>query len=65
MKKNTLGWSGHREKIKSEEVVKEVYVSESESESGRPLGKWRDKVKEYMCEGEEVNRKEMGMKTDV
>ncbi len=34
--------------------MKEVYVSESESESGRPLGRWRDKVKEYMCEGDKV-----------
>ncbi len=54
MKKNTLRWSGHRERIKSEEIVKEVYVSESESESGRPLGRWRDKVKGYMCEGDKV-----------
>ncbi len=37
----------------SEEIVKEVYVSESEGSNlrGRPLGKWRDKVKEYKCEG--------------
>ncbi len=41
------------EKIKSEEIVKEVYVSESEGSNlrRRPLGKWRDKVKEYKCEG--------------
>jgi len=29
-----------------------VYVSEIEGPSrrGRPLGRWKDKVKEYMCE---------------
>ncbi len=57
VKKNTLRWSGHRERIKSEEIVKEVYVGESESESGRPLGRWRDKVKEYMCDGDKVRGK--------
>ncbi len=45
--------SGHKKRIKIEEIVKEVYVSESESSnlSGRLLGRWRDKVKECMCEG--------------
>ncbi len=27
--------------------MKEVVV---EGQSGRPLGRWKDKVKEYMCE---------------
>ncbi len=36
----------------SEELVKKVYVSESvgPSSRGRPRGRWRDRVKEYMCE---------------
>ncbi len=36
----------------SEEFVKKVYVCESvgPSSKGRPPGKWRDRVKEYMCE---------------
>ncbi len=51
------------EKIKSEEIVKEVYVSESEGSNmrGRPLGKWRDKIKEYKCEG---GRQETDRQTD-
>ncbi len=38
--------------MKSEEFVRKVYVSESVgySSRGRPLGRWRDRVKEYMCE---------------
>ena len=38
--------------MKSEEFVKKVYVCELEgsNQKGRPLGRWRDKVKEYMCE---------------
>ncbi len=56
VKRNTPKGSGHRERIKSEEIVKEVYVSESESSnlSGRPLGRWRDTIKKYMCEKEKV-----------
>ncbi len=32
--------------------VKEVYVSETvgPNRGERPLGRWRDRVKEYMCE---------------
>ncbi len=34
------------------EFVKKVYVSESvgPTSRGRPPGRWRDRVKEYMCE---------------
>ncbi len=34
------------------EFVKKVYVSEIEGSSrrGRPLGRWKDRVKEYMCD---------------
>ena len=40
------------ERMKSEEFVKKVYVSELDgsNQRGRPLGRWKDKVKEYMCE---------------
>ncbi len=36
----------------SEEFVKKVYMSENVSPNyrGRPPGRWRDRVKEYMCE---------------
>ncbi len=52
MKRNTLRWLGHIWRIGSEELVKKVYMSESEGPNsrGRPLGRWRDRVKEYMYE---------------
>ncbi len=36
----------------SEEIVKKVYMSESvgPTNRGRPPGRWRERVKEYMCE---------------
>ncbi len=36
----------------SEEFVKKVYVSENmgPNSRGRPLVRWRDRVKKYMCE---------------
>ncbi len=47
-----LWWFGHIERMKSEEFVKKVNVSEIEGRSrrGRPLGRWKDRVKEYKCE---------------
>ncbi len=52
MKRNTLRWFGHIERMNSEEFVKRGYVSEIEGpcRRGRLLGRWKDKVKEYMCE---------------
>ncbi len=52
MKRSTLRWFGHTERMRSEEFVKKVYVSESvgPSSKGRPPGRWKDRVKEYMCE---------------
>ncbi len=52
MKRNMLRWFGHIERMKSEEFVKKVYMSESVSPNsrGRLPGRWRDRVKEYMCE---------------
>ncbi len=47
-----MQWFGHTERISSEEFVKKVYVSEIEgpSKKGKPLGRWKDRVKEYMSE---------------
>ncbi len=52
MKRNTLIWFGHSERMGSEEFVKKVYMSESmgHNSRGRPPGRWRDRVKEYLCE---------------
>ncbi len=51
-KRNSLRWFGHFERMRSEKFVKKVYMSEivGPNSSGRPPGRCRDRVKEYMCE---------------
>ncbi len=52
MKSSTLRWFGHIERMENEEFVKKVYRSsvEGPNRRGRPLGRWEDKVKEYVSE---------------
>ncbi len=52
MKRNTLQQFGHIESMRNEEFVKKVYMSESVDpiSIGRLLGRWKDRVKEYVCE---------------
>ncbi len=52
VKRNKLRWFGHSERMGSEEFVMKVYMSESVGPNirGRPPGRWRDRVKEYLCE---------------
>ncbi len=52
MKRSTLRWFGHTERMENEEFVKKVYLSSTEGPSrrGRPLGRWEDRVKEYVSE---------------
>ena len=52
VKRNTLRWFGHIERKNSEEFVKKVYVSEiiGSWRRGRPVVRWKDRVKEYMHE---------------
>ncbi len=52
MKRNTLRWFRHIGRMRSEEFVKKVYMSESvgPNSRGRPLVRWMDRMKEYMCE---------------
>ena len=40
------------ERMKNKKFVKKVYVSELECSNPRerPVGRWRDRVREYMCE---------------
>ncbi len=51
MKGSTLRWFGHIERMGNEEF-KKVYRSsvEGTNRRGRPLGKWEDRVKEYVSE---------------
>ncbi len=52
MKGSTLRWFGHIERMGNEEFVKKVYLSSVEGTNrwGRPLGRWKDRVKEYVSE---------------
>ncbi len=52
MKGSTLRWFGHIERRGNEEFVKKVYQSsvEGTNRRGRLLGRWEDRVKEYVSE---------------
>ncbi len=52
VKRGTLRWFGHIERMEHEEFVKKVYQSnvEGPNRRRRPLGRWEDKVKEYVSE---------------
>ncbi len=52
MKRGTLRWFGHIERMENEELVKKVYLSsvEGPNRRERPLGRWEDKVKAYISE---------------
>ncbi len=50
VKRITLRWFGHIEGIGSEEFVMIVSKSVGLNSRGRLPGRWRDRVKEYMCE---------------
>ncbi len=50
MKRSTLRWFGHIEWMENEEFVKKVYLGsvEGTNRKRRPLGRWGDRVKEYV-----------------
>ncbi len=52
IKRSTLRWFGHIERMENEEFVKKVYLGsvEGSNRRERPLGRWEDKVKEYVSE---------------
>ncbi len=52
MKRSTPRWFGHIQRMENEDFVKKVYRSSIEGphRRGRPLGRWEDKVKEYVSE---------------
>ncbi len=47
---STLRWCGHTERLKNEEFVKKMYLSNAEgiNRRGRPLGRLEDRLKEYV-----------------
>ncbi len=50
VRRSTLKWFCHIERMENEDYVKKVYLSsvEGPNRRGRPLGRCEDKVKEYM-----------------
>ncbi len=52
VKKSTLRWCCHIERMENEEFVKKVYLSnvEGTNRRGRPLVRWEYRVKEYVSE---------------
>ncbi len=53
VKRSTLRWFGHIERMGNDEFVKKVYLSSAEGTNrrgrGRPRGRWVDRV-EYVSE---------------
>ncbi len=51
VKRSTLRWFGHIERMGNDDLLR-VYLSnvEGTNRRGRPLGRWEDKVKEYVSE---------------
>ncbi len=56
VKRSTLRRFGQIEMMGNEEFVKKVYLSsvEGTNRRGRPLGRWKDRVREYVSEGKWV-----------
>ncbi len=52
VKRSTLRWFGHIERMENEEFVKKVHLSSvvGPNRRGRPLGRWDDRVKEDVSE---------------
>ncbi len=52
VKRSTLRWFGHIERMGNEEFVKKVYLNsvEGTNRRGRPLVRWEDRVREYVNE---------------
>ncbi len=52
VKKSILRWFGHIDRMGNEEFLKKVFLSSVEgmNRRGRPLGRWEDRVKEYVSE---------------
>ncbi len=52
VKRQTLKWFGHMERMEESKMTRRVYVNEIEGGNvrGRPQVKWRDRVQEYVRE---------------
>ncbi len=53
VKRSTLRWFGHIERIGNEKFVKKVYLSnvKGTNRRGRLLGRWENRVREYVSDG--------------
>ncbi len=56
VKRSTLRWFGHSERMENEKLVKKLYLSSAEGPNmgEKPLGRWEDRLKEYVCERKRV-----------
>ncbi len=54
VKRSTLRWFDHIEKMETKVFVKKVYLSSVEGPNWRrrPLGRWEDRVKSKLVRGE-------------
>ncbi len=52
VKTSTLRWFSHIERMGNEEFIKKTYLSsvEGTNSRGRPLGRWEDRMLEYVSE---------------
>ncbi len=52
VKRQTLKWFGHMERLEESKMTRRVYVNEMEGGNvrGRPPVKWRDRLQEYVRE---------------
>ncbi len=52
VKRSTLRWFGHIERMGTEGFVKNVHLSgvEGTNRRGRPLGRWEDRMREHVSE---------------
>ncbi len=60
VKRSTLRWFGHIERMENDEFVKKVYQGSAEGPNGRgrPLRRWEDKVKEYVWKARRYSMKQ-------
>ncbi len=60
LKRSTLRWFGHLEKIDEKELTKRIHRSKIDAGNvrGRPRIKWEDRVREYVRERERMQEGE-------
>ncbi len=52
VKRSTLRWFGHIERMGNEAFAKKVYLSSVEGTNRMPFGRWEDRVRKYVSKRE-------------